>query len=114
MRTGPSVIERMGAYQRATGLKPVGVHRPSADKLLKGVSHGCVQCGGEGYFEVRSAWLWCEVCGGLGRVMKGTSDSLPQGRDRVRVFSADAKRGRSGCRSTTDERQSPERKSPGP
>jgi len=69
MRTGPSVIERMGAYQRATGLKPIGVHRPAADKLLKGVSHRCVQCGGQGYVEVRRAWIWCEVCGGLGRVM---------------------------------------------
>jgi hypothetical protein len=28
-----------------------------------------MQCGGEGYFEVRKAWIWCEVCGGLGRVM---------------------------------------------
>ena len=27
------MIERMGAYQRATGLKPIGVHRPAADKL---------------------------------------------------------------------------------
>ena len=69
MRTGPNMIERMGAYQRATGLKPIGVHRPAADKLLKGVSHRCVQCGGQGYVEVRSAWIWCEVCGGLGRVM---------------------------------------------
>ena len=69
MRTGPNMIERMGAYQRATGLKPIGVHRPAADKLLKGVSHRCVQCGGQGYVEVRSAWIWCEVCNGLGRVM---------------------------------------------
>ena len=80
MRTGPSVIERMGAYQRATGLKPVGVHRPAADKLLKGASHRCVQCGGEGYFKVRSAWLWCEVCGGLGRVMTPKAQPLLRGR----------------------------------
>jgi hypothetical protein len=59
----------MRAYQRATGLKPVGRHREVADRLLKDVSHRCVQCHGEGYFAVRSAWLWCEACGGLGRVM---------------------------------------------
>jgi RecJ-like exonuclease len=79
MKTGPSVIERMGAYQRATGLKPIGVHRPAADKLLKGVSHRCVQCGGEGYVEVRSAWIWCEVCGGLGRVMTPKAQLLLRG-----------------------------------
>ena len=80
MGSGPSMIEKMSAYQRATGLKPVGVHRPAADKLLKGVSHRCVQCGGQGYFEVRRAWVWCEVCGGLGRVMTPKAQLLLQGR----------------------------------
>jgi hypothetical protein len=70
----------MGAYQRATGLKPIGVHRPAADKLLKGVSYRCVQCSGEGYVEVRSAWIWCEVCGGLGRVMTSRAQLLLLGR----------------------------------
>lgn len=54
----------MHTYQRATGLKPVGPHRPGADKLLKEVSHRCLHCGGQGYVEIRSAWIWCEVCGG--------------------------------------------------
>ena len=80
MRTGPSVIERMAAYQRATGLKPVGVHRPAADNLLKGMSHRCVQCTGQGYVEVRNAWIWCEVCGGLGRVMTPKAQLLLRGR----------------------------------
>ena len=80
MRIGPSMIEKMSAYQRATGLKPVGTHRPAADALLKGVSHRCVHCDGQGYFEVRSAWVWCEVCGGLGRVMTLKAQLLLQGR----------------------------------
>jgi RecJ-like exonuclease len=74
------MIERMSAYQRATGLKPVGIHRPAADKLLKGVSHRCVHCAGQGYFEVRNAWVWCEVCGGLGRVMTPKAQLLLRGR----------------------------------
>jgi hypothetical protein len=73
------MIERMSAYQRTTGLKPVGAHRPAADKLLKGVSHRCVQCDGQGYFEFRNAWVWCEVCGGLGRVMTPRAQLLLRG-----------------------------------
>jgi hypothetical protein len=80
MGSGPNTIERMRAYQRATGLKSVGTHRPVADRLLKDVSHRCVQCGGHGYFEVRNAWIWCEVCGGLGRVMTPKAQLLLRGR----------------------------------
>ena len=77
---GPGMIEKMSAYQRTTGLKPVGVHRSTADKLLKGVSRRCVHCGGQGYVEVRAAWIWCEVCGGLGRVMTPKAQLLLRGR----------------------------------
>ncbi len=80
MGSGPDTIERMRAYERTTGLKPVGRHRPAADKLLKGVSHRCGQCGGRGYTEVRTAWIWCEVCGGLGRVMTPKAQLLLRGR----------------------------------
>jgi hypothetical protein len=69
MSFGPSTIERMSAYQRSTGLKPIGLHRPTADRLLRGVSQRCVHCGGDGYHAVGKSWLWCEACGGLGRLM---------------------------------------------
>ena len=69
MSTGPTTIERMSAYQRSTGLKPIGLHRPAADRLLRGVSQRCVHCGGDGYHAVGKSWLWCEACGGLGRLM---------------------------------------------
>ena len=69
MSAGPDTIDRMRAYQRATGLKPVGRHRPTADKVLRGVSQRCVHCGGDGYKFAGRSWLWCEACGGLGRVM---------------------------------------------
>jgi hypothetical protein len=61
-------------------LKSVGTHRPVADKLRRDVSHRCVQCGGRGYHEVRNAWIWCEVCGGLGRVMTPKVQLLLRGR----------------------------------
>ena len=56
-------------YQRSTGFKPIGLHRPSADRVLRGVSQRCVRCGGDGYHAVGKSWLWCEACGGLGRLM---------------------------------------------
>jgi RecJ-like exonuclease len=90
MSSAPSTIERMSAYQRATGLKPAGVHRPVADKLLKNVSHRCVQCGGHGYIEVRAAWIWCEVCGGLGRVMTPKAQMQLRGRVEARFPDAAA------------------------
>jgi RecJ-like exonuclease len=83
-------MERLRAYQRATGLKPVGRHRPAADKLLKGVSHRCGQCSGHGYVEVRSAWIWCEGCGGLGRVMTPKAQFLFRGRMEERFPEAGA------------------------
>jgi len=69
MSIGPSIIERMSAYQRTTGLKPIGLHRPIADKLLLALSHRCVHCGGDGFQPVGTRWVWCEGCGGLGRVI---------------------------------------------
>ena len=80
MSSGPNASERMGAYQRTTGLKPVGRHREVADMLLEDVSHRCRQCSGAGYFEVRNAWLWCESCGGLGRVMTPKAQLQLRGR----------------------------------
>ena len=69
MATAPNLTDRMSAYQRATGLKPIGRHRPTADRLLRGLSQRCVHCGGDGHRPVGTRWLWCEACGGLGRVM---------------------------------------------
>jgi hypothetical protein len=76
----PSVIERMAAYQRATGLKPTGRHRPTADTLLRELSHRCTNCGGRQIFRVAKAWIWCEACGGLGRVMTPKARRLLQQR----------------------------------
>jgi hypothetical protein len=59
----------MSAYQRSTGLKPSGLHRPTADRMLRGGSQRCVHCGGDGHRAVGRSWLWCEACGGLGRLM---------------------------------------------
>jgi DnaJ-class molecular chaperone len=69
MAVEPSVVERLAAFQRATGLSPVGLHRSAADRLLRNVSHQCPQCSGQGFRPAGSSWLWCVVCGGLGRIL---------------------------------------------
>lgn len=69
MRMGPSVLERMAVYERATGLKPAGLHRRVADEFMRSVSRRCTNCAGDGYFLAGKGWLWCEACGGLGRVL---------------------------------------------
>ena len=69
MSLGPSMIERMGANQRTIGLKPIGLHRPTADRLLRSLSQRCRHCAGEGFRPVGTCWLWCEGCDGLGRVI---------------------------------------------
>ena len=67
MSLGPSMIERMGAYQRTIGLKPIGLHRPTADRLLRSLSQRCRLCAGDGFRPVGTCWLWCEGCDGLVR-----------------------------------------------
>lgn len=69
MRSAPSLIERMNVYQLGTGLKPVGHHRATADRLLHSLSNRCPRCAGRGYRAVGSGWLWCGGCCGLGRVI---------------------------------------------
>jgi hypothetical protein len=68
----------MSAYQRTTGLKPIGLHRPIADKLLRafpaplasagGRRLGPVQRGGEGRQDAAS--------GRFGRVWRGAGVSM--------------------------------------
>jgi len=76
MAMAPSLVERWAAFQRATGLNPVGMRRSIADRLLRGVSHRCRDCNGQGFRRVGNSWLWCRVCGGLGRMLTPRALSL--------------------------------------
>jgi len=69
MAVEPSLVERLGAFERATGLIPVGLRWSTADRLLCDLSHRCVQCRGQGFRPAGSSWLWCVACGGLGRIL---------------------------------------------
>ena len=76
MAMAPSLVERLAAFQRATGLNTVGMQRSTADRLLRGVSHRCRDCSGQGFRRVGNSWLWCRVCGGLGRMLTPRALSL--------------------------------------
>ena len=69
MPIGPSSNERLGVYQRVTGLKCDGRQRRAAERLLRVLSQRCSHCCGYGYRFVGRSWLWCEACEGLGRRM---------------------------------------------
>jgi Zn finger protein HypA/HybF involved in hydrogenase expression len=62
------MYERMSVYQRVTGLKPVGPHRPMAHKLLSPLLCHCVQCKGEGLINnaIEDDYDHCPECDGKG------------------------------------------------
>jgi hypothetical protein len=65
-----SVVELMAAYQRSTGLRCVGPHRPLAAKLLPGILTACPKCHGYGYLRVEGAesYAACTTCDRRGTV----------------------------------------------
>jgi hypothetical protein len=69
---GYSIIERMGAYQRRTRLKPIGDHRPLADQLLTGLFCVCRGCGARGLLDTdnEDGWCFCPACDGTGYVVQ--------------------------------------------
>jgi hypothetical protein len=69
MAIGPSSNDRLGVYERVTGLAGDGRHRRATERLLRVLSQRCGHCCGYGYRFVGRSWLWCEACEGLGRRM---------------------------------------------
>lgn len=71
-----SMIEQMGVYQRRTGFKPIGAHRPLADKLLAQFYKTCTNCGGSGLIGTKDEekYQYCPVCKGLCDVFNGDSE----------------------------------------
>lgn len=62
-----SMHEDMARYQYVYGLRPVGPHRPLANRLFRGTRRGCNGCGGEGLrWRDQSAWAVCADCEGTG------------------------------------------------
>lgn len=61
-----SLIERMGMYQRRTGMKPMGPHRVLTDLLLDPMLKECDHCQGDGVVTLADeSWSICPRCQGL-------------------------------------------------
>lgn len=82
---GYSMVEAMGAYQYRTGIKPVGPHRPLADRLFQPYMKKCDHCKGSGLLDVRSgeSWAQCPSCGGNCCVFTGTAQEWAALHDQV-------------------------------
>ena len=65
-----SMHESMARYQAVYGLKPIGPHRPMADKLLGGKRTACDECDAQGFVarDDGRGWLTCRSCEGTTRV----------------------------------------------
>jgi hypothetical protein len=61
-----SMHEAMWFYQQRTGLKPIGEHRPLADRLLSEFTTDCARCGGARGRIEDGELVWCEACAGSG------------------------------------------------
>jgi hypothetical protein len=61
-------FELMAWYQKLQGLKPIGPHRPLADRLFKSAFRLCEPCQSRGYFDAVGgrSFVVCEKCGGAG------------------------------------------------
>lgn len=64
-----TMYEGMAVYQYVYGLKPMGPHRPLADRLLLPLRRRCQTCAGEGLLSAGrpgTPWRLCPACEGTG------------------------------------------------
>ncbi len=89
---GHSMVEAMGAYQRRTGLKPIGPHRSLADKILAGHYKPCPTCHGSGLVEDADGENahWCPMCQGKEYLFDGTPEEETALMDEIRKEYPDA------------------------
>jgi hypothetical protein len=72
------MLESMAWYQKLYGLKPLGPHRPLANKVLSGAVRLCPECSACGYHDVRhgESYRVCTSCHGAGRSLVISDEEL--------------------------------------
>jgi len=70
--------EDMAVYQYVYGLKPIGPHRPMADRLLVPLRLLCKACAGRGLRPSREneRWRLCPVCEGTQGIWRCTPEEV--------------------------------------
>ena len=78
-----NIYGMMGRYQRLTGFRPIGPHRPLVDQLL--LRRCCEACGGRGFLDIDegSGWRECACCGGGGYFLTGTPAEIAEIQRRI-------------------------------
>jgi hypothetical protein len=74
---GYNMVEAMGAYQRRTGMKPLGPHRALTDEFLSPLMRSCEICNGMGLIpiEEEGTCCYCPACKGT-KVLRTVSDEV--------------------------------------
>jgi len=81
-----TMYENMAVYQYVYGLKPMGPHRPMADRLLTPLRRRCETCAGEGVLSAGrpgAPWRLCAVCEGTGGTWNRSSEDVEAARREV-------------------------------
>ena len=80
-----SMIEAIGAYQRRTGLKAVGLHRKMADELFHQRFVACAGCHGQGLIDYHHGvgYIVCGNCHGNGYIFNGSKEEWQDIREQV-------------------------------
>jgi hypothetical protein len=73
-----TMYEAMARYQYVYGLKPIGPHRPLADRLLTPLRLACPRCDAIGVtrHDDGSGWRLCPDCEGTGGAWIGAEEDL--------------------------------------
>ena len=86
------MFESMSAYSRAYGLKPIGSHRPYADKVMMPLFRRCEICRSRGVIALPDddTCCFCPLCDGTGRVSNVSRELLERARRQVLSVYPDA------------------------
>lgn len=85
------MFDKMAAYARERGLKPIGLHRKLADQIFDGVFLTCGRCGGRGYLAGDAdRGRPCDTCSACGVVSALPLEEVAALRARVIAVFPDA------------------------
>lgn len=84
-------FDKMAAYAREHGLKPIGLHRKLADEIFDGVFLTCGRCGGRAYLAGDADnFRPCDACSACGVVFAVPLEEVAALRARVIAVFPDA------------------------
>lgn len=82
---GYSRLERMSSYERKTGLRAIGPHRPLADAVFAPLLRPCEICDAKGWLDIHDgeACCRCPACEGTMVLLRVGEETFKAARRRV-------------------------------